>query len=431
MPETRRSPGVGARASSGATTATAASAHDPPQRRHGRLPYHPFDTGGCDDAYSCAHPGCGMPRPHRNHRAPDRTDPKRPQPPEDSWAPVDLGPYLSGQVERPKPTVGLARTDGLQLLYPGKEHAFIGEMESGKSWMALACVAAELAAGNHVVYIHFEESDPSDSVERLQALGVRDTDILERFRFVGPHQPVTPDRMVRLLDPPPTLAILDGVNEGMSMHGQAIREEDGAAAFRRRLIRPFIVVGAATLSLDHVVKDREGRGRYALGSVHKGNAMSGTMIVLENAEPFGRQLRGRSHVFVTKDRPGHLRHNGRTTKTPGKTFLGELVVDDLRRYNPWLELTFFAPKDQGDDTPAAAPAGNQDDDRVLSTIQALLAQGKEANLRAVRASAGLGKDKVDNALARLELAGRIVETKGPNRSRLFGVADGQSSAGAA
>jgi hypothetical protein len=71
----------------------------------------------------------------------------------DSWIPLDLGPYLRGEVRRPEPTVGVARRDGVKFLYPGKEHAVIGEMEAGKSWFALACVAAELSMGRTVVYV--------------------------------------------------------------------------------------------------------------------------------------------------------------------------------------------------------------------------------------------------------------------------------------
>jgi hypothetical protein len=174
---------------------------------------------------------------------------------------VDLGPILRGEVTRLKPSVGFKRSDGLQLLYPGKEHACIGEMECGKSWLACACVAAELVEQRHVVYIHFEEADATDTVQRLQALGVSDEHILAYFKFVGPETPVTPERMKALIEPTPSLVVLDGVNEAMSLHGQAIREEDGAAAFRRRLVKPFTAVGAAVLSLDRVVKDRERRDR--------------------------------------------------------------------------------------------------------------------------------------------------------------------------
>jgi hypothetical protein len=60
----------------------------------------------------------------------------------DSWAPLDLGPYLRGEVKRPVPSLGLYRSDGVRLIYPGKEHSVIGEMESGKSWLLLASAAA-------------------------------------------------------------------------------------------------------------------------------------------------------------------------------------------------------------------------------------------------------------------------------------------------
>jgi hypothetical protein len=263
----------------------------------------------------------------------------------DSWAPINLTPYIDGTHQRPEPTIGITRQDGLQLLYPGKEHAVIGEMESGKSWVSLACVAAELNADRTVVYIHFEEADPADSVERLLTLGVPGWRITAGFKFVGPTSPVTPDRIARLLDPAPSLVVLDGQNEGMALHAQAIREEDGAAAFRKLLVKPWCEAGAAVLSCDHVVKDKEARGRYALGSIHKGNALNGSLILLENDNPFGRGQRGTSRVYVVKDRPGYLRRHGQGTKTSGKTYLGQVVVDDTRRYHNALDLAFLPPAD--------------------------------------------------------------------------------------
>jgi len=65
--------------------------------------------------------------------------PERDEPPgegRDSWVPIDLGPYLRGEIRPVEPSIGVIRTDGLRLLYPGKEHAVIGEMEAGKSWFA-------------------------------------------------------------------------------------------------------------------------------------------------------------------------------------------------------------------------------------------------------------------------------------------------------
>lgn len=330
-----------------------------------------------------------------------------------SWAPIDLGPYLRGEVERPQPSVGVARSDGLRLLYPGHEHTVIGEMEAGKSWVALACAAAEVVNGNPVVYIHFEETDPGDSVERLVALGVREHDILKLFRFVGPAAPVTAGDLRRLLDPRPTLVILDGVNEGMSLHGQAIREEDGAAQFRQRLVKPCMAVGAATLALDHVVKDPDKRGRNALGSIHKGNAVNGVIVMLENAEPFGRGQRGRSHVFVTKDRPGHLRRNGRASKVSGKTFMGSLVVDDTRERLPYLDLAFLAPAEgqEREQVGAADEARCQLVDavhEVISEMPEQMAPSERQLFAAMRAAGHSARNTViKEAMDDLIVSGRI------------------------
>jgi hypothetical protein len=343
-----------------------------------------------------------------------------------TWEPVDLQPILDGTHIQPEPTLGLTRSDGLRFVYPGKEHAVIGEMESGKSWWCAGCAAAELVAGHRVVYIHFEECDPTGTVEKLQAFAIGAATIRELFRFVGPNEPVRPDWLTALLDPPPTLVVLDGVNEAMSMHAMGIREEDGAAAFRRRLVKPCTATGAATLAADHVVKDREKRGRDPLGSIHKGNGLTGSLVLLENADPFGRGLRGRSHVFITKDRPGYLRRHGRATALPGKTFIGELVVDDTGFYGS--EVKLWAPADK---TPAEAeaedaPAGQheQDDASVLATVAQLEDDKKEPNIRnvraTVRAEAGpMSNDRIDDALARLVLSSELDEKSGARNARVF------------
>lgn len=287
----------------------------------------------------------------------------------DSWTEIDLGPYIEHTAVRATPSVGIARDDGLRLIYPGKEHACIGEMESGKSWLAVASVAAELTAGHHVIYIHFEESDPQDTVDRLLDLGVPGPVINTHLHFFGPDRPMRTPVMERMLSMSPTLVVLDGVNEAMSMHGHEIRQEDGAAAFRRILVKPFTRAGAATLALDHVVKDRDGRGRYALGSIHKGNGLTGVQISLENKEPFGRGMRGCSFVNVLKDRPGHLRRHGQADKKlPGVTYMGALIVDDSQLYTPELTLKFHAPKED------AAPSEKKDTRPValMSEIAALL-----------------------------------------------------------
>lgn len=337
-----------------------------------------------------------------------------------TWEPHDLGPHLRGEVRRPTPTIGIRRADGLRFIYAAREHAVVGETESGKTWFALCCVAAELVAGHHVLYVHYEEGDATSTVERLQLLGVADAVIAEQFRFVAPTRPVQPDWLAALLDPPVTLVIHDGVNEAMSLIGAETKDVDGVAQFRRRLIRPCILAGAATLACDHMPMVRDGTRRDAYGSVHKGNALDGARISLENAEPFGRGMRGASHVFVTKDRPGHLRAKGRASRTvPGKTFMGTFVVDDSRTFEPF-ETAFYAPRD--DEAPATDEASKLADDicrvidaqpdHTVGSLRALYAHMRDAGHQFTEKHV---RDTVDDLL----VAERLAEVPGKRNATGF------------
>lgn len=330
-----------------------------------------------------------------------------------TWEPVDLGPYLRGEIVRPEPSIGITRSDGQQCIYPGREHAAVGETESGKSWFALGCAAAELAAGNYVAYVHFEENDPGSTIERLLLLGVDPAVINARLRFAGPSRHVQADWLAALLAPTPTLAIFDGVNEGMAMH-TAGQDTDGWSSFRRRLIQPCLKTGAAVLSCDHVPMSRDVTRRDAYGTVHKGNTLDGARYALENAAPFGRRMRGVSHVFVTKDRPGHLRNHGRPTKTAGKAYFGTFVVDDSQASGPYFTMRFYAPK-ADEEAPESGP-GDADRETVFTAI-AETQDRTVASKRALRAQlrladAGLRNTRIDECVDELVACGRLREVPG-------------------
>ena len=55
----------------------------------------------------------------------------------------------------------------------------------------------------------------------------------------------------------------------------------------RSSIRPIAAAGAAVVLIDHVAKDKEKRGRYAIGAQHKlaGVAVAYGIEVLRAAEP--------------------------------------------------------------------------------------------------------------------------------------------------
>ena len=334
-----------------------------------------------------------------------------------TWEPIDLGPYLRGEIKRAEPTIGAVRTDGQRFIYPELEHAVLGETESGKTWLALACVAAELTAGHRVVYLHYEEPDATSTVERLRLLGVPPDLILDLLTFVAPMRPVRSGWLAELLALAPKLVVHDGVNEAMSLHGKDVLGVEGASGFRRLLVTPFLVIGAATLACDHVPKNSDGRSRDAYGTVHKGNTINGARLMLENVEPFGEGLRGVSHVFVTKDRPGRLRRHGKPSKLPGKTFFGTLVVDDGPTSGADF-LGFYAPTDD-ETTPAGDPAAE-----LAELVYSVICEQPDSTVGSSRQLFALVRigghqirdSKVRAAADDLVASGRIKEIRGKNNS---------------
>lgn len=223
-----------------------------------------------------------------------------------SWQPVDLAPVLEGEGQ-PPPSI-LTRSDGACLLYRGKLHEVAAEPEGAKTWLGLAASAERLGAGEVVAYLDFESGAP-EIVERLRALGVADEAIVERFVYVAPAEPLTPAAR-RLFDAllvrEPALVVIDGVTEAMKLHGLDFNDNVEIAEWLALLARPAARAGAAVLLLDHVVKDKEARGRYSIGGQHKLAGVDAAYS-LDVVEPFGREREGLVKVRVRKDRPGHVR----------------------------------------------------------------------------------------------------------------------------
>jgi DnaB-like helicase N terminal domain len=245
-----------------------------------------------------------------------------------SWSPVDLAPVLDGTWQPPHPTVG-KRSDGKGVLYPGKTHTGIGETEAGKGWFALSGAVDEMADGNHVVYVDFED-DEAGVVGRLLTMGISPRMIDEHFEYIHPEHPLKGRHLEAFLallhDRQPTLVLLDGVTEAMVLHGLDPLDNVDISTFNTSVVTQLTATGAAELSLDHVVKNGENRGKYALGGVHKLNIVSGASYILENRHPFGIGIKGVSSVKIAKDRPAQLRVNALPSRN-NLYWFGDLVLD--------------------------------------------------------------------------------------------------------
>jgi hypothetical protein len=223
-----------------------------------------------------------------------------------SWAPVDLRALLEGDTAQPAPTVG-ERSDGHCLFYERGRHAVVAEPESCKGWLAHAAAAQCVRGGRRVLYVDFE-GDAETAVERQAALGSEPDALVDALAYVRPTDPLAPGDVEALAALRPALAVLDGVTEGMVLHGLDPLSNVDAARWGELLARPLAAAGAAVAELDHPVKDREQRGRWALGAQHKLASLDAAYR-LDVVEPFGRGREGLVRVTVTKDRPGHVRRH--------------------------------------------------------------------------------------------------------------------------
>ncbi|WP_406225344.1 DNA primase [Streptomyces anulatus] len=360
----------------------------------------------------------------------DPGDPNQEVPPQEpaprTWAAQDLRSVLNGTYTPPQPSVG-QRDDGVGLFYPGRMNSVASESEAGKTWFALIACLQEINNGNHVLYLDFED-DAGGVVGRLLCLGGVPADILERFHYVRPENQMGPVDAVDLeavLQKQPTLAIVDGVTEGMSLFGLELKDNTDIAKFGRMLLRPLMNSGAAVVTLDHVVKSAENRGRYSIGGVHKLNGLNGVMYILENRTPFGIGVTGKSTIRVAKDRPGQIRKNG-LSHSSGMHWYADLVVKSESQ--EYAEAHLYSPRVRDEEA--------REDDEDLKRINGIKRKILDAIGKAREPLTGKGvEDRVvgkaadiRRALADLVDSGQVAACPGPRNATLHSIPDPASTA---
>lgn len=338
-----------------------------------------------------------------------------------TWGAQDLRSVLDGTYTPPQPNVG-RRNDGVGLFYPGRMNSVASESEAGKTWLALIACLQEINDGNHVLYLDFED-DAGGVVGRLLCLGANPADILERFHYVRPENSPNDIDLIDLasiLEHAPTLAIVDGVTEGMSLFGLELKDNTDVAKFGRTLLRPLANSGAAVVTLDHVVKSSENRGRYSIGGVHKLNGLNGVMYMLENRRPFGVGVTGKSTIRIAKDRPGQIRKNGLPHQS-GMHWFADLVVKS--ESTEFAEAHLYAPVQHNEDQ-------RQDDEeqkrigKMKCEILAALGVARTPlSTKGVEDRVGGRAQDKRRALAALVDEGRVAVTNGPRGALMHSLYD--------
>lgn len=224
-----------------------------------------------------------------------------------SWDRVDLVPVLAavkaGETLTPAPS--MVRMDtGKCVMYPGTLTSLAAPPDSGKGMFWAKASADVMADGKSVICVDLEEN-AENRIARLLSIGVPELTIRDRFAYFRPWDPIgDPTRLDGVMtEHQPAMAILDSVGEGMAVEGLNPLDNSDAAKWINTYARYFQRHGCAVLIVDHQVKNKDDRGRYAIGAQHK-LAVMDLALTLEVVEPMGRGKRGRVKITWAKDRPG-------------------------------------------------------------------------------------------------------------------------------
>lgn len=321
------------------------------------------------------------------------------------WEPADLAAALL--LGGPPAPALLHRSDGIPLLYPGRAHAGIGEPESMKGWAWKVAAKQVLQAGGKVCVVDFE-NDVTSETSGLKALGVTDAEIMAGLTYIAPTESWSFDAAAVLARLRAghgyDLVVVDGVTDGMATMGLDADKNKDAATFDRLLIKPFARAGAAVFVCDHVVKDREGRGRYAIGAQHKLAAIDGATFVFDTIQPFGHEREGVARITLTKDKPGWLRRHAE-----GKTIA-------MLRLKSWPDGAITGGFDP--------PNGNPDDKDgfeptvLMEKVSRYVETNPGLSKRAVIEAVGGKRDYVVLAVELLATRGYLRAEPGPRGAQL-------------
>lgn len=256
-----------------------------------------------------------------------------------SWRFEDLTQLASGVELPPTPTV-FQREDGQGLFYRGAVNDLHGEPGCGKSMIAQIAAAQELKSSHDVIYIDYEDS-ARNVVKRLLLLGVTGEQIVAHFHYVRPSaKPSSPTSLdgwretLQYADTS-TLAIVDGVTSCLAYAGLDSNSGDDIAAWYNTMPRPISACGPAVVLIDHVVKSKDNRGRYAGGSMQKLALIDGISYSVDMTKPVGKGVRGTIVIKSGKDRISEIEEHCAVNWSNG-SHLREAARIEINSTNPKL-----------------------------------------------------------------------------------------------
>ncbi len=219
------------------------------------------------------------------------------EPERDSWVPLNLNDLPD--TPPVKPDLG-----GTNLVYPGKRHVFSGPPESAKT-LAAYCILIQIARlGGTGILIDFEMGG-YDARKRLYELGASREEI-DRILYIEPEVPANAERIRRLVAFNPELVVIDASAGVYALEGLDDNKRLDVEKVATLYVKVFWRERIASILIDHVVKDSETRGRYAIGSERKLGGAD-VHIGFDVVSPISRGSAGKYTLTTHKDRGGFLK----------------------------------------------------------------------------------------------------------------------------
>jgi hypothetical protein len=210
-----------------------------------------------------------------------------------TWQPLNLA--APEYANRPEPPFLCG------LVYRGRRHLFSGPPEANKTLVALLLGLELIRQGETFALIDFE-SGPEATRLMLEELGAG-SDEIAKVIYVEADGPPTTDDIDSIAAA--SLVIIDAIAGAYDVSDLDDEKRKDAERFGRTWIDPCWKADKASLLIDHVVKNRANRGKFAIGSERKAGRAD-VHLGLEAVVQITRGTHGLVAFTTHKDRPGWL-----------------------------------------------------------------------------------------------------------------------------
>lgn len=287
------------------------------------------------------------------------------------------------------------------LLYTGRRHLVSGPPEAMKTMFALI-VGLELLRTTKDTFALIDfESGPYATRRMLTDMGATLKEIA-RIYYVEPDTPPTLENIRELVDGKVSLAIIDAVAGAYGVSDLDDNKRKDAEKFGAAWVDRLWRVEVGSLLIDHVTKNSETRGRFAIGSERKAGRTD-VHLGLEAKTQLSRGKTGVVTIATHKDRPGWL--------TRPRAAELEFRSDPDTHALSWTFTTAAAGQDDGGWKPTI----------LMGRVSSFLAEQPDpVSLRVVEDSVkGKSRDWIRKAVEELLAGGYITEQRGPHNARLL------------